>query len=267
MRTKQWPLSLPGSLPESQATLYLMEDMPLVKKRPMVIVCPGGAYEWLSPREGEPVALQFMANGCHAAVMAYSTAPARFPTALLEVASLIKALRENASDLSIDPERIYVLGFSAGGHLAASYGVLWHEAWVAEAMNCPSEKLRPNGMILCYPVITSGKGGHEGSFRNLLGDRYNELKASLSLENRVSKNTPPAFIWHTGEDETVPVINSLKMVEALTQAGVPVEFHLFPRGRHGMALCSGMTQREDGGDLEPSAAQWMPLCLTWLQRK
>ncbi|MBQ8537027.1 MAG: alpha/beta hydrolase, partial [Clostridia bacterium] len=215
MLYKELPLAVPGSLAEAKATLYLIDDMPLVSKRPVVIVCPGGAYEFCSQREAEPIALPFLANGYHAAVMNYSTAPARFPTALLEVGQLVKTLREQA-DWPIDPDRIYVLGFSAGGHLAASYGALWQEPWVCDALGCASKTLRPAGMILCYPVITSGKGSHEGSFRNLLGERYDEMKASLSLENRITKNAPPAFIWHTGEDETVPVVNALKMVSALT---------------------------------------------------
>lgn len=265
MLYKQIPLQVNGSHPDAHASLYLLDPQPFIDKRPVVIVCPGGAYEFCSPREGEPIALEFLHQGYHAAVMEYSTAPARFPTALTEVALLVKTLREKAGEWPIDPDHIFVCGFSAGGHLAASYGTLWHEEWLADSLNCTPEALRPQGMILCYPVITGGEGSHEGSFHNLLGERYEEMRGQLSLETRITKYTAPAFIWHTQEDETVPVVNALKMVSALTKANIPVEFHLFPKGPHGMSLCDGRTLMSDGRGNEPQAAQWMPLCLTWLK--
>ncbi|MBQ2700545.1 MAG: alpha/beta hydrolase [Clostridia bacterium] len=265
MLCKELPLQVPGSQPKAKATLYLLNDMPRIHRRPLVIVCPGGAYQFCSIREGEPIALEFLAQGYHAAVMEYSTAPSRFPVALTEVALLVKTLREQADEWRIDPEHLFICGFSAGGHLAASYGVFWHEAWLAASLQCACETLRPQGMILSYPVITGGEGCHEGSFHNLLGENCEAMRHELSLERRVTPNAPPAFIWHTGEDESVPVVNSLKMAAALTNARVPVEFHLFPRGQHGMALCDERTLREDGWGSQPEAAQWMPLCLKWLR--
>ena len=264
MLYKQIDLQVSGSQPQAHATLYLLNDIPLVSKRPLVIVCPGGSYAFCSPREGEPIALQFMAQGYHAAVVEYSTAPARFPTALTEVALLMKTLKENAEAWHIQADRVFVCGFSAGGHLAGSYGVLWHEPWLAQSLGCDPEALRPRGMILSYPVITGGEEAHEGSFRNLLGDDYEAKRDELSLENRATPNAPPAFIWHTWADELVPVSNSLKMAAALTRAGVPVEMHIFPRGMHGLSLCDERTPREDG-NTQPEVAQWMPLCLKWLR--
>ncbi|MBQ8653809.1 MAG: alpha/beta hydrolase [Clostridia bacterium] len=256
-----------GSQPYANATLYLIDasDEFMTNVRPLIIVCPGGGYGFTSDREAEVVALQFNAMGYHAAVLRYSVAPARFPTALLEVGQVVLQARANSEKWHIDPDRIAVVGFSAGGHLACSYGCLWSQKWVAEKLNAETEQLRPNGMILGYPVITSGEKAHHGSFHNLLGDEYDAKKAAVSLENCISEDVPPAFIWHTWEDGAVPVENSILLASALAEKKIPAELHIFQHGQHGLGLANWVTQSRSGACVEPPAQQWIPLVRTWLE--
>ena len=158
-----------------------------VKERPLVLVCPGGGYEFTSDREAEIVALQFNAMGYHTAVLRYSCTPAVFPTAVLELSKAVAYFREHAGEYCIDPERIAVLGFSAGGHLAASLSVFWNTEWFAKirkenGVDLTAQQIRPDGLILAYPVITSGEHAHRDSFDKLLG------------EKRSSRNTDKHYI-------------------------------------------------------------------------
>ena len=208
------------------------------EKRPVILMCPGGGYEMTSDREAEPVAMRFLAMGYHVAILRYSVSPVRYPAALLQVAGSVLYLKKHAEEYHIDPEKIVVQGCSAGGHLAADYGVSWHQKWIADAMATTSEQLKIAGLLLCYPVITSGEKAHEGSFRNLLGDACEEKKAELSLENQVTEQTPPTFLWHTYEDICVPVENTLMYAAGLRRVGVPFELHIFEKGEHGLSRVS-----------------------------
>ena len=164
-----------------------------INDRPLILLCPGGGYTRTSDREAEPMALKFLAMGYHAAVLRYSCAPAEYPTSLKELAYSIKFLREHAKEWHIDPHKIVVEGCSAGGHLAASLGVFWDEDFLAESQGLSAsehELLRPDGLLLCYPVITSGEFAHRGSFENLLGSRQEELGEKLSLEKQVTNKVP-----------------------------------------------------------------------------
>ena len=231
-------LHVPGSADYAAMYTYFLDlskEVP-IEKRPTVIVCPGGAYAFTSDREAEPIAMRFNAIGMNAVVVRYSVAPARFPTALLEVATAVKYVRKEGVKYGCDPEKVFTIGFSAGGHLAASYGNFWSRPFVAEAMNCPSELLRPNGQILSYPVITSGPFAHHDSIKNLLGEQYELEKANQSLENFVTKDTPPTFVWHTQPDDCVPVENALMLVSALQEIGIKTEFNIFPEGGHGLSV-------------------------------
>lgn len=264
------PLKLAGSLPQANIKTFIIEDSVeyKIKKRPVVIVCPGGGYCYLSDREGEILALQYVAMGYHAVVLNYSIVPAVFPTALLETAFTVKLLRQKAEEWHIDPDKIIVEGSSAGGHLAASYGVFWKEDFVAQRVGLEDtdrEILRPNGMILNYPVITSGEFAHRDSFKNLLGERYEELVDTMSLENQVGPDTPPAFIWHTFTDGCVPVENSLLFVGAMRRAGISVEFHMYPLGGHGLALANELTETSYEQEVVPCCQSWISLVRTWLQ--
>ena len=232
-----------------------------------VVICPGGGYEMTSDREAEALAVKFMAMGYHAAILRYSVAPARFPEALLQLATAVAMLRENAEKWHIDTGKIVVQGSSAGGHLAASLGVFWKKNFIAETLGADSEMVKPNGMILSYPVITSGEFAHTGSFECLLGEDYNDLdkRKEQSLEFQVSKDTPTTFLWHTVTDDCVPVENSLLFFNALRKFEIPVEMHLYPVGGHGLSLANEETSHEDGGCVQKECQSWMELACKWMQ--
>lgn len=258
-----------GSLEYARLVTYIQDysDVMLIKKRPLVLVCPGGGYSRTSDREAESMALQFLAMGYHAAVLRYSCAPAQYPTALLEAASAMALLRKKAQEWNIDTDKMVVQGCSAGGHLAASLGMFWDEDFVAEGIGLGKEEhelIRPNAMILCYPVITSGEFAHKGSFQCLLGERK-ELLEKVSLEKQVSEKTPKAFIWHTFADQSVPVENSLLLVSALRKAGIPTEFHMYPKGAHGLSLANHLTATSDGRAIQPECTSWIELAHTWME--
>lgn len=267
-----FPLRAEGSQPDARLVTYIQEysESLAVRERPLVLLCPGGAYSYTSDREAQPIALQFLAMGYHVAVLRYSCAPARYPTALLELAASVRLIREHAKQWHVMPDKLVVQGCSAGGHLAASYAMFWNQDWLRERAQIPEtdpELLRPNGLLLCYPVITSGEFAHRGSFENLLGNlpEREELLVRLSLENQVGSHVPPVFVWHTYEDQAVPVENSLLLVSALRRAGVPTEFHMYPRGGHGLALATALTQSPDGGAVQPECAGWIELAHTWIE--
>jgi len=247
--------------------LYILDDSPeiAIKERPMVVICPGGGYEFTSDREAEIIAMQYLAMGYHAAVLRYSVAPAVYPTALLELGRAVAVIRENAADWHIDPKKIVVSGFSAGGHLAANYAMFWNRAFLSEDLGVDSAALAPNALILCYPVISSGEYAHEGSFRSLLGADYEEKKKELSLEFCVGEQVPRTFVWHTCEDDLVPVQNSLLLVNELVSHHIPTEFHLFEKGGHGLSLANRLTGSADGGWTEAAVAVWPQLVHAWME--
>ena len=237
------------------------------EKRPVILMCPGGGYEMTSDREAEPMAMQFLAMGYHVAILRYSVCPVRYPAALLQVAESVLYLKEHADEYHIDPEKIVVQGCSAGGHLAANYGIAWNSPFLTKLMGMEndSERLRVAGLLLCYPVITSGEKAHEESFRNLLGEQYEEKKEELSLENQVTPDTPPTFLWHTATDETVPVENSLYFFQACLQQGVSAELHIYPVGGHGLSLANEETCRANGIGVQKECQSWIGLAQTWLE--
>ena len=225
------------------------------KKRPAVVICAGGCYRWLSPRETEPVALQFAAMGYQVFLLKYSTEQrAGELRPLRELAETVRALRERAEEWRVEPEHIAVLGFSAGGHLAASLGTLWHELSLGEAC-------RPDALVLCYPVITMGEYAHRESADNVTGGDAG-LRELLSLENHVTAHMPPTFLWHCVGDESVSVENALLLATAMQRAGVPYECHLFSGGAHGVSLCNREVETP-----YPAIAEWLPLCKTWLNAR
>ena len=238
------------------------------EKRPVILMCPGGGYEMTSDREAEPMAMQFLAMGYHVAILRYSVCPVRYPAALLQVAESVLYLKEHADEYHIDPEKIVVQGCSAGGHLAANYGIAWNSPFLTKLMGMENdpERLCVAGLLLCYPVITSGEKAHEESFRNLLGEQYEEKKEELSLENQVTPDTPPTFLWHTATDETVPVENSLYFFQACLQQGVSAELHICPVGGHGLSLANEETCRANGIGVQKECQSWIGLAQTWLKK-
>lgn len=253
------------SMEYARAVFYGHEDTPRmpIGARPVIVICPGGAYEYTSPREGDIVASQFLSMGYHVAVLEYSCAPARYPVALLELATVFKILRENAGKWHIDKDRIIVMGFSAGGHLACSLSSFWNNRGICDIIGCSADMIKPNGQILCYPVITTGRYAHPGSIRNLLGDEYEARKEEFSLEKQVNADVPRSFVWHTVTDGSVPVQNSLLYVNALIEAGISVEYHLFENGGHGLSLGTQLSATEDK-QIVPCVVPWLSMAGTWI---
>lgn len=207
------------------------------RRRPAVLILPGGGYQWTSSREAEPVALRFAARGYGAFVLEYSCAPHGFPVALREAAMAMRFIREKADAFEIDPHMVAAMGFSAGGHLCGTLGTLY---------DCPEvrdlgtvEQLRPDALGLCYPVAVSWGRTHRESFENVSrGDQ--ELCTRLSLERLVRPDMPPVFLWHTRDDPSVPCRNSLVLAGALEEAGVEFALHIYRHGPHGLSTADEM---------------------------
>jgi acetyl esterase/lipase len=233
------------------------------KKRGAVLIFPGGGYAYTSSREAEPIAMKYNASGYHAFILYYSVAPSKYPQPQLDAARAITIIRENAELWSMDPEKIAVCGFSAGGHLAASLGVHWDKEYILNFPGIKKGLTNPNALILSYPVITSGEFAHRGSFSNLLGSNPGEnLLKDMSLETQVSARTPVTFIWHTIEDTSVPVENTLYFIQALREYNIPFELHIYPEGCHGLSLATDETGVDK--QIRPHVATWMPLSIEWL---
>ena len=256
-------------VPEKYADLALFllpasESLPHRAEKPLVLVCPGGAYSYCSDREAEPIAAKYLAAGFHAAVLRYHCAPAVFPTALLELAWSVKTIRKFAKQWLVNPDAVFVCGFSAGGHLAASLGTLWNETFLQKALG--NGEWMPNGQILGYPVITMGEYTHQGSRENLIGGRMSdEMTHLLSLEERVDEHTVPTFLWHTAEDGAVPVQNSLMYAAALASHHVPFELHVFEKGAHGLSTCEDITS-DLGNETVPDNQSWVDMSIRFIRR-
>lgn len=270
MKLHQYPITVPGQKRgPAGLTVYQIDAISVApkKKRPLVIICGGGGYRGISDREKEPVLLQFLSWGCAAALLEYSVAPNEFPVAVQELASAVAMARHQADEWQIDPDKIITCGFSAGGHLAGSLGVFWNREFVYGPLNLTPEEIKPNGQILCYPVITSGPKAHRESFEMLLGERLEEegLLELVSLENQVTDQTPKTFLWHTASDDVVPVENSFLFAQALTQAGVDFELHIFPLGGHGLSLASPETAGMGDWMLCPYCGSWISMAKEWME--
>ena len=207
------------------------------RRRPAVLILPGGGYNHTSLREAESVALRFAARGYAAFVLHYSVKPLSFPVSLREAAMAMLCIREKAAEYEVDPAMVAAVGFSAGGHLCGTLGTLY---------DCPEvrdlgkpEDIRPDALGLCYPVAVSHGRTHEESFRNLsAGDPA--LASRLSLDRLVRPDMPPVYLWHTRDDGSVPVRNSLLLAAALEEAGVDFALHVYRHGPHGLSTADKM---------------------------
>ncbi len=211
------------------------------RKRPCMIVCPGGGYAMCSQREAEPIAMHFLPEGFNVFVIYYSVAPHRFPTQLREVAATVELIYKNADEWNCDVSKLAIVGFSAGGHLAAHYSTMYDCKEVREVF---PESKPVNASVLSYPVITADPAyGHMGSFDNLLGktERTKEEIDYFSCDRCVTEHTPPAYIWHTAADDCVPVANSLLYAGALSRCKIPFELHVFPFGYHGSSTVDAIS--------------------------
>ncbi|MEW9699740.1 alpha/beta hydrolase [Paenibacillus sp. SI8] len=254
-----WPGAAQESIGEENQGCPSLTLYPLAGKAvsSAVIICPGGGYGRRAFHEGEPVAKWLNGLGIAACVLNYRVAPHQHPTPLQDAQRAIRTVRHYADEWRIDPNRIGILGFSAGGHLASSAGTLYDAGDAHAADPIDRQSSRPDAMILCYPVITFGEFAHEGSKLNLLGETPDDaLMTLMSTEKQVTADTPPTFLWHTAEDASVPVENSLLFTAALSRNRVPFDLHVFESGRHGIGLAEDY----------PEAKNWPTLCAAWLKK-
>lgn len=283
-------------------TYFLDYDMDFRKGRetPLVIICPGGGYAFLSEREMEPVALAWNFLGFHAAVLHYSTGrSALMPQPLLDLARGVEWCREHGERYHIRRDRILVCGFSAGGHVAAGLGVHWDKSWFQALKKGESRMWKPDGLILGYPLIDAAEtkrdlpyiedfsmANHDVEQSCYVFERdgkrcidFMKLEYSYLFQNvepnqekvqrwrldiQVSETTPPSFLWHTGQDNLVWAANSLKFAAALERCRVPYELHVFARGYHGLSLASE-SSADKRGSILPECQTWITMAGRWIR--
>lgn len=253
-----------GDKSEGTLCAYIPEISPEIDPkvmRPSIVICPGGAYMYCSRREAEPIALNFLARGFNVFILYYSVFERCYPTSQLEVLSAIRMIRENSLEWHCAPDKITVMGFSAGGHLAACASTLYNDPLLLEQLQTDPSLLRPDASVLCYPVISGTYLPHVLSFERLFGNPTAEQLSALSPDKRADSQTPPAFLWHTSDDDCVSASHSLLYASALARHGVPFELHIFPNGIHGLANANRTTLYES-----PYCEQWVGLCIKWLEQ-
>ena len=238
-------------------------------KKDALLIFPGGGYAWLSNhKEGEPIALDFCAKGIAAFVLHYSVGKeSKFPTPLIQASLAMKYIKDNADKYNLNKDRVFAIGFSAGGHLCASLGSLWNMPEIYEKIHMPIGYNKPKGTLLIYPVITSNeKYAHMGSFYHLLGTETpdEDMLKKYSIEYCVGEHSSPSFLVHTASDTCVNVNNSLLMGQALNEYKIPFEMHIFPTGSHGSAL--GSEVAADSPDMNNfPLSLWPELARKWIK--
>jgi len=257
---KLWETSAPNAVGNTPLDIPTITPFPAPKdlaSRAAIVVCPGGGYSHLSDvKEGSDVARWLNSLGITAFVLKYRLGMTYHqPNQLLDAARAVRYVRTNAAKWDVDPDKIGILGFSAGGHLASTLGTHFDSGKANSTDPIERVSSRPDLMILVYPVITMGEFAHAGSKRNLLDENPSEdIVKQYSNELHITADTPPTFIVHTMTDTTVPVENSLMFVQALRKAKVPVEFHLYEKGPHGFGLAP----------TDPVLSTWPARCADWL---
>lgn len=255
MQIKLWENDIPfyteGADTPNHMTFYPVSTC---EPLPCVVIYPGGGYGGRAAHESAPIAEFFNTRGIHAVVVEYRVAPNRHPAPLCDAQRAIKLVRAHAKEWLVDPDKVVTLGFSAGGHLAASTVTL-PEVVTGIGDEVDKQSYLPNGAVLCYPVINiKEQYGHVGSGKNLLGDSYLTESDNFCLEDRVNEKTPKVYLWHTSDDPVVNVKNSLIFGERLRDLGIPFEMHVFPHGPHGLGLAKSATDVSLWADL---AANWI----------
>ena len=282
-------------------TTYIRDDSPeMLKgvKRPTVLVLPGGAYLNCSDREAEPIALRFVAMGYQAVVLRYSVylegrpgfpdmsgklepnMKTVYPRPLREVAQTMLLLRENADKWCVDPDRVFLIGFSAGAHNAAMYATSWFKPVITDYFGRPEEDFKPAAAILAYPLadysyamsVEYGDPMVKMLMRLCTLAYFGtetpsaELLEECSPAKQVSGKTPPMFIWTTANDNLVPSQHTMLMANALADKKIPFEAHVFEDGPHGLAL-SDLATASNKEYMNADAAKWVPLCEEWLKKR
>jgi acetyl esterase/lipase len=257
-----WPGGAPGAVGDEPADKPSLSIHVAPKEKAngaAVVVCPGGGYGGLADSyEGHGVADWFNSLGVTAMVLKYRLAPRyRHPAPLADAQRAIRLVRARASEWQVDPRRIGILGFSAGGHLASTAGTHFDAGRDDAEDAIERQSCRPDFLVLCYPVVTmTGEYAHIGSRNNLLGDGADpKLFEELSNQQHVTSDTPPTFMFHTSEDSVVPPENSVMFYLALRKASVPAELHVYEKGRHGVGLAQS----------DPALSSWPGRLAAWLK--
>ena len=236
--------------------------------RPAMLVIPGGAYlEVCADREGEPIAIDFLAKGYNAFVLNYRTGWGGAPFAqLIDAARAMIYLRENATHLKIDPKRVFAVGFSAGGHLCYALATMYEYPEVKAVFGEKCALVRPTGIISGYGVAILNRNKPSGTYRIFAAkDEFTEADVErLSIEKIVTPTSSPMFIWHTAEDKSVNQDVAMIMGMALKRVGVPHYVAVYPYGGHGSSLATEITAREGRSDIQPLAANWTGAAAAWL---
>lgn len=227
---------------EATLTAYIQKNAPEIKnadRRPAVLILPGGGYEFVSNPENEPVALEYSAKGFQAFTLEYSVKEKGvFPVPETEVLRATAVVRARAEEWFVDKEKIALVGFSAGGHLAASVGVHWSRESLLRAAGVSADEAKPNALVLIYPCITAEKYSYPG-IKAIHGRGLPEAETELlNVHRYVGPHTPPAYLCHTSEDTCVPVMNTLLFASALAEHNIPFETRIFKNGPHGMSLAT-----------------------------
>ena len=235
-------------------------------QRPVFLVLPGGGYGFQSDREAEPIALAFTAAGIHAAVLYYSVGgDAVLENLLTDTSKAIWYLRSHAAEYHINPDAIIVGGFSAGGSLASVIGTQWNRPGLAEGLDIPCRGNRPDGLMLAYaPSLMSPETVQDDPGDEPRGKIFEEMDESLNTASRVTKDTPPAFIWQTSHDTLIKPINSLLYTKACLDHGVECELHIFQDGPHGTALANDVTDYK--GEKYTNVELWVPMFINWIRK-
>ena len=236
-----------------------------------VLIFPGGGYAALSTeREGVAIANAYYERGLNAFVLHYSVGPEfKYPTHLTDASAAITYIKSRAKDFGINPDRIFTVGFSAGGHLSGSCAILHKDPEVLSALGIEKGDNKPCGSILAYPVVSANVATHQGSFVMLAGKPFDQLteeeKRRLSLESNVDTDSAPVFIWHTSEDPAVPVLGSLRLAEAYYHIGRAVTLHVYPYGVHGIALANEKTSEGNSAWIQTLAEGWVDESVSWIK--
>lgn len=221
-----------------------------------IVVFAGGAYGHKAPHEGPEMCKWLQSIGITCFNVDYRIAPYRHPAEISDAIRAVRFVRYYSDKFNINPNKIAVMGFSAGGHLAGSVSVHYNKDMYSVSDEIDKESARPDASILCYPVIDMFEYRHDGSRVNLIGNRpLHSDKELMSLYMHVDENTPQSFLWHTSDDQTVPVENTLLYASALSKANVPFEIHIYPHGHHGLGIAQD----------EPHVAQWTTSLDNWLK--
>lgn len=287
-----------GNNERTTLTTYILDNIHATQKRPIILVCPGGGFLDCSPYEGESVAIRMNAAGYHAAVLVYSTAAtagenSAYPKPLYDLAEAISIVRNNVKEWNIDENKVVILGFSAGAYLCGLYCSYWNKPLLRGKGK--SEKLKPNAVVLCYPLLDlelniseiQEKVDKEVNMKNIIGTTENRIdtatfwdmsrKAQFGNNHpsedeiktynpilHINEYTPPTFLWHTFTDEAVSPLHSIRYAEKLCQMNIQCELHIYSNGDHGLSLADKTSAKKES-QINSHVASWSELAIEWIE--